>query len=205
MFDSLKITLGFFHFLVASVRYQVIGATLWIGMSGPVDATTAALPFDTVKACLHLKHDELKIAEASAPVFNSFRGYLRSRMSGVFSMDVHLSREYTAERDQSEFLLFADHSNYRSFAVTEPSETSGLVHRSETRVYLIITPSQRQVIGALLSNELAEIEDLGLTETRTSDRPPCEVELAARLRSPENRYGFRTIECTTDGCAVAVP
>jgi hypothetical protein len=174
-------------------------------MTCPVGALSPALPFDRVTACLHLEHDELQIAKESAPVFNSFREYLRPRISGVFSMHVHLSREYTAEHGEAEFLLFADHPNYQSFAVTEPSETTGLVHRSETRVYLTITPSQRQLIGALLSNDFAQIENLGLTETRTSDPPPCEVELTAQLRSPENRNDFRTIECTKDGCAVTVP
>jgi hypothetical protein len=187
------------------MRYQVIGATPYIGMSGPVGALTPALPFDTVKACLHLQHDELRIAEGSAPVFNSFREYVRPRISGVLSMKVHLSRKYTAERGESGFLLFADHPNYQSFAVTEPSETSGLVHRSETRVYLTVTPSQRRLIGVLLSSDLAQIEDLDLTVTRTSDPPPCEVELAAQLRSPESRNEFRAIECTKDGCAVTGP
>jgi hypothetical protein len=194
------------HFLVVSMRYRFIGATLCIGMTCPVGALSPALPFDRVTACLHLKHDEIQIAKESAPVLDSFREYLRPRISGVFAMQVHLSREYTAEHSESQFLLFADHPNYQSFAVTEPSETTGLVHTSETRVYRTVTPTQRQFIGALLSADLAQIEDLGLTETRTSDQPPpCEVELTAQLRSLENRNEFRTIECTKDGCAVTIP
>lgn len=86
-----------------------------------------------------------------------------------------------------------------------PPDAHGVVRKSEARIYLTTTPTQRRFVERLLSTDIAQIENLRLTETRDANPSPCEIEVAASLRTSENLYQFRTIECNKDGCAVTFP
>jgi hypothetical protein len=159
-----------------------------------------ALPSDHVKACLHLRQNQLHLAAASEPVLMAFRTFIGPRI--VAYLNITLVRAYPTNSDEPLFVLFPDSSEYKSVRSTRPSEMGGATHTSEFRQSASqqADARQRQFIQTLLSRDVAVVETLRVIEARTSDAPTCEIELEASVLASPADHVTRNFECTAASC-----
>ena len=159
-----------------------------------------ALPSDHVKACLHLRQNQLHLVAASEPVLMAFRTFIGSRT--VTYLNITLVRAYPTNSDEPSFVLFPNGSEYKSVRSTGPVEMSGTTHTYESRqsVSQKADASQRQFIQTLLSRDVAVVETLRIIEARTSDLPACEIELEASVLASPTEHTTRNFECIATGC-----